>query len=45
MAAIKDVARLAGVSASAVSKYFKMPDKMREETRRKIAAAVAEAEK
>ena len=42
MAAIKDVARLAGVSASAVSKYFKMPDKMREETRRKIAAAVAE---
>lgn len=42
MAAIKDVARLAGVSASAVSKYFRTPGNMREQTREKIAAAVAE---
>lgn len=42
MAAIKDVAKLAGVSASAVSKYLKTPQHMREETRVKIASAIKE---
>ena len=42
MAAIKDVAKLAGVSVAAVSKYLKTPDNMREETRQKIAQAIQE---
>lgn len=33
MAAIKDVAKLAGVSVAAVSKYLKTPNNMREDTR------------
>ena len=41
MAAIKDVAKLAGVSVAAVSKYLKTPDKMREDTRQRIADAIA----
>ena len=40
MASIKDVAKLAGVSVAAVSKYLKMPQNMREETRTKIAEAI-----
>lgn len=40
MATIKDVAKLAGVSPSAVSKYFISPDHMREKTKERIAAAV-----
>ena len=32
MAAIKDVAKLAGVSVAAVSKYLKTPNNMREDT-------------
>ena len=40
MAAIKDVAKLAGVSVAAVSKYLKTPDNMREETRQRIAEAI-----
>ncbi|MDO4488549.1 MAG: LacI family DNA-binding transcriptional regulator [Eubacteriales bacterium] len=40
MATIKDVAKLAGVSPSAVSKYFLSPDHMREKTRKQIASAV-----
>lgn len=42
MAAIKDVAKLAGVSVAAVSKYLKTPDNMREETRQRIAEAIRE---
>lgn len=42
MATIKDVAKLAGVSPSAVSKYFISPDHMREKTKLQIAAAVEE---
>lgn len=42
MAAIKDVAKLAGVSVAAVSKYLKTPDNMREETRQRIAGAIRE---
>lgn len=42
MAAIKDVAKLAGVSVAAVSKYLKTPDNMREETRQRIADAIRE---
>ena len=41
MAAIKDVAKLAGVSVAAVSKYLKTPDNMREDTRQRIADAIA----
>lgn len=41
MAAIKDVAKLAGVSVAAVSKYLKTPDNMREDTRQRIAEAIA----
>ena len=40
MAGIRDVAKLAGVSASAVSKYLKTPQNMREENREKIAEAI-----
>lgn len=40
MAAIKDVAKLAGVSPSAVSKYFISPEHMRASTKERIAAAV-----
>ena len=40
MAAIKDVAKLAGVSVAAVSKYLKTPDNMREDTRQRIAEAI-----
>lgn len=42
MAAIKDVAKLAGVSVAAVSKYLKTPENMREETRQRIADAIRE---
>lgn len=42
MVTIKDVAKLAGVSPSAVSKYFISPDHMREKTKVLIAAAVEE---
>lgn len=42
MATIKDVAKLAGVSPSAVSKYFISPDHMREKTKLQIAAAIEE---
>lgn len=40
MATIKDVAKLAGVSVAAVSKYYKSPQNMRESTRRSISAAI-----
>lgn len=40
MASIKDVAKLAGVSVSAVSKYLKTPQNMRDETREKISGAI-----
>ena len=40
MASIKDVAKLAGVSVAAVSKYLKTPQNMREETRNRIAGAI-----
>ena len=40
MASIKDVAKLAGVSVAAVSKYLKTPQNMREETRRRISEAI-----
>ena len=40
MASIKDVAKLAGVSVSAVSKYLKTPQNMRDETKEKIAGAI-----
>lgn len=40
MAAIKDVAKAAGVSVSAVSKYLKTPQNMREDTKQKIAQAI-----
>ncbi|MBR1781563.1 MAG: LacI family DNA-binding transcriptional regulator [Oscillospiraceae bacterium] len=42
MAAIKDVARLAGFSPAAVSKYLKNPDSVRPTTRERIEAAIAE---
>lgn len=42
MAAIKDVATLAGVSVAAVSKYLKTPNNMREDTRQRIAQAIEE---
>ena len=42
MAAIKDVAKLAGVSVAAVSKYLKTPNNMREDTRQRIAHAIEE---
>ena len=37
---IRDVSRLSGVSAQTVSRYFNTPEKVSEQTRRKIAAAV-----
>jgi DNA-binding LacI/PurR family transcriptional regulator len=40
MAVIKDVAKLAGVSVAAVSKYLKTPENMRTETRKLIEAAI-----
>ena len=40
LASIKDVAKMAGVSVAAVSKYMKTPQNMREETRRKISHAI-----
>lgn len=42
MAVIKDVARLAGVSVAAVSKYLKTPENMRDNTRTLIEAAIRE---
>jgi len=42
MAVIKDVAELAGVSISTVSKYFNNPDGLSEPYRSKVAAAVKE---
>ena len=40
MAVIKDVAKLAGVSPSAVSKYLRTPQNMRADTRERIRAAI-----
>ena len=40
MAAIKDVARYAGMSVSVVSKYLKNPDSVREDTRRRVEDAI-----
>lgn len=40
MATIKDVAKAAGVSVSAVSKYLQSPQHMREDTKEKIARAI-----
>lgn len=42
MAAIKDVARLAGYSPAAVSKYLKNPNSVRPETRERIESAIKE---
>ncbi len=42
MAVIKDVAYLAGLSVSAVSKYLKNPDSVRPDTRQKIESAIKE---
>lgn len=42
MAAIKDVAKLAGVSVAAVSKYLKTPNNMRDDTRQRIADAISQ---
>lgn len=40
MSTIKDVAKAAGVSVSAVSKYLNTPENMREDTRQRISAAI-----
>jgi len=40
MAVIKDVARMAGVSVSAVSKYLQTPQNMRADTRERIQSAI-----
>lgn len=40
MAAIKDVAKLAGMSVAVVSKYLKNPDSVRAETKAKIESAI-----
>lgn len=40
MAAIKDVARYAGMSVSVVSKYLKNPDSVREDTRQRVEGAI-----
>lgn len=42
MPAIKDVAKLAGFSPSAVSKYLKNPNSVRPETKERIEAAIRE---
>jgi len=42
LASIKDVAKKAGVSVAAVSKYLKTPENMRETTRTRIAQAITE---
>ena len=42
MAVIKDVAKLAGVSPAAVSKYLRTPQNMREDTRERIRSAIDE---
>jgi len=42
MAVIKDVAKAAGVSVSAVSKYFRIPEQMRPATVEKIQRAIAQ---
>ena len=42
MSSIKDVAKLAGVSVAAVSKYLKTPENMREATRQRISEAIRE---
>ena len=42
MAAIKDVARYAGLSVSVVSKYLKNPDSVRPDTRERVEAAIKE---
>ena len=42
MAAIKDVAKLAGFSPAAVSKYLKDPNSVRPATRERIEAAIKE---
>lgn len=44
MATIKDVAKAAGVSVSAVSKYLKTPTNMREDSRERISKAIEELE-
>jgi DNA-binding LacI/PurR family transcriptional regulator len=42
IAVIKDVANLAGLSVSAVSKYLKNPDSVRPDTRQRIESAIEE---
>ena len=42
MAVIKDVANLAGLSVSVVSKYLKNPDRVRDDTRRRVERAIRE---
>ncbi|MBR4079961.1 MAG: LacI family DNA-binding transcriptional regulator [Christensenellaceae bacterium] len=42
MAVIKDVAKLAGLSVSAVSKYLNHPDHVKEDTKMRIEAAIRE---
>ncbi len=42
MAVIKDVARLSGLSVSAVSKYLNHPDSVREDTKNRVEAAIKE---
>ena len=44
MATIKDVAKVAGVSVSAVSKYLNTPENMREESRQRISKAIEDLE-
>ena len=41
MVSIKEVARLAGVSTATVSRALSNPDKVRDQTREKVLAAVA----
>lgn len=42
MAVIKDVANLAGLSVSVISKYLKNPDSVRDDTRERIESAISE---
>lgn len=44
MATIKDIARITGVSAMTVSRYFNSPDKLKQETYDKIKEAVEQME-